>query len=172
LKNLISNILLIFLFLSCTTGQKDAEQNDVTLVIPGKSAEGFTLDDAVNIAAGEALIETESIPESLSFLNGNNQIPLAPFNSIIYRRGRYALFTNNGVIKAIAGLSPASRVTDDAVKLTDGADSFIMNYGNTGLEIVKDNDHKIYIYRHSGIAIFDDDSDDSIDMYLIFPPAK
>lgn len=172
MKSSIYNILLIFLFLSCTSGQKETEQRDVTLVIPGKSAEGFTLDNAASIEAGEALIETESIPEPLSFLNGNNQIPFAPFNSIIYRRGRYALFTNKGVIKAIAGLSPASRVTVDAVKLTDGADSFIMNYGNTGLEIVKDNNHRIYIYKHSGIALFDDDSDDSIDMYLIFPPVK
>ncbi len=172
MKKLTGSILLILILLSCGTGQKGTEPRDVTLIIPGKSAEGFMLNDAVNIEEGAALIETESVPEALSFLTGNNSIPFALFRNIIYMRSRYALFTNNGIITAIAGLSPASRVTDDAVKLTEGVDSFIMNYGNSGLTMVKDDTHRIYIYKQAGIAIFDDDSDDSIDMYLIFPPEQ
>lgn len=61
-------------------------------------------------------------------------------------------------------------MTDEAVKLQDGADSFIINYGNSGLRIITEGSHRIYIYRDLGIAIFDDYGDDTIDMYLIFPP--
>lgn len=172
MKRLADSILLILLLLSCSAGQKETRQSDNTLIIPGKSAEGFTLNEAVSIADGAALIETEDLPEALSFLTGNNRVPFASFKNIIYMKNRYALFTNNGTITAIAGLSPANRVTDDAVKLTGGADSFIMSYGNSGLTMFKDGDHRIYIYKQTGIAIFDDNSDDSIDMYLIFPPEK
>jgi hypothetical protein len=117
-------------------------------------------------------IDTASMPEALEFVTANKDITAFVFNRILYRRNRYALFTDNGIVQAVAGLSPADRITDDAVKLTDGADSFIMNYGNSGLNIVNKDGHRIYIYRKMGIAIFDDNSDDSIDMYLIFPPEK
>ncbi len=88
-------------------------------------------------------INTSSIPELLSSISGNNQIPYFSFNRIVYLKNRYALFTDNGVIKLIAGLSPADRITDDAVKLTDGVDNFIMNYGNSGLDIVNKDGHRI-----------------------------
>lgn len=169
MKSFLNNLLLILLFVSCSSGQKEAEQRDVTLIVPGKSAEGFVLNETVKPVDNTVEIKTSSIPDSFSF---NNQIPPFSFSKIIYLRNRYAVFVDNDIVKAIAGLSSADRVTDDAVKLTDGADNFIMNYGNNGLRIVKDGNHRIYIYRQMGIVIFDDNSDDSIDLYLILTPEK
>ena len=77
----------------------------------------------------------------------------------------------NGSMRSVL-LADFATVPALVAKLTDGADSFIMNYGNSGLNIVNKDGHRIYIYRKMGIAIFDDNSDDSIDMYLIFPPEK
>lgn len=158
--------------MSCSTGPEETENKDITLVIPGKYAEGFTLSEAASGDERASMIDTTSMPEVLSSLGAGNQIPSFKFSRIIYLRNRYALFKENGITQAIAGLSPAGRVTADAVKLTDGADSFIVNYGNSGLTIVNNESHRIYIYKKMGIAIFDDNSDDSIDMYLIFSPEK
>lgn len=172
LKKFINSILIIIFLLSCSTRQKDTEKKDFTLIIPGKYAESFTLSDTASAEETASQIDISSMPESLLPFTSNNQIHPFTFNRIIYLKNRYALFTDKGIVKAIAGLSPANRVTDDAVKLTDGADSFIMNYGNSGLAIINNEGHRIYIYKKMGIAIFDDNSDDSIDMYLIFSPEQ
>ena len=172
MKSFINNLLVILLLVSCSTVQKKKEQKDITLIIPGNCAEGFILDETVSAEENTVKIDTTAMPEILLSITGNNQIPPFTCNRIIYSRNSYALFTENGIIKSIAGFSPADRVTDDAVKLTDGVDNFIMNYGNSGLNIINKNGHRIYMYKKMGIAIFDDNTDDSIDMYIIFSPAE
>ena len=172
MKSFINNLLVILLFVSCNTVQKEKEQKDITLIIPGKYAEGFTLNETATSDERATQINTSSIPELLSSISGNNQIPYFSFNRIVYLKNRYALFTDNGVIKLIAGLSSADRITDDAVKLTDGVDNFIMNYGNSGLDIVNKDGHRIYLYKEMGIAIFDDNTDNSIEMYIVFSPVE
>jgi len=167
-----SFIVLIFIIISCATGETDKERHDLTLIIPGKSAEGFTLNEAASTGDNAIKIKTSVIPEAFVSVFGKREIQIAQFNQIIYLQYRYAIFTNNGIVTAIAGLSPANRVTYDAVKLTDGSDNFIINYGNSGLEIIKDGKHRIYNYKKLGIAIFDDNGDDSIDMYIVFQPEK
>lgn len=172
MKRIINSLLLVTLLVSCSTNQADKEQKDFTLVIPGRAAEGFSLNDKAASTEGAAGIEGQSIPPSLSGLIKDNHIPVFRFNRIIYSRNRYALFLNDGVVNAIAGLSPVNRVTDEAVNLQEGADNFIINYGNNGLKIISEGSHRVYIYRGLGIAIFDDYGDDSIDMYLVFTPVK
>ena len=103
MKSFINNFILILILFSCGTGQEKKEPRDITLVVPGKSAEGFTLNETVS-GNGKALqIDTTSMPEALSSITGNNQIPAFIFSRIIYQRKRYALFTDNGIVQAIAG---------------------------------------------------------------------
>ncbi len=166
---MIISTLLIPVFLSCSLLQKN-NQKDISLVIPGKRAEGFNLSEPAATSDNAYEIKSSSMPLVISELIHGNYIPDFKFNRISYSRNRYIVFLNDGVVSAVAGLNPGGRVTDDAVKLSDGVDNFIVNYGNEGLKIVSEGDHKVYIYRELGIAIFDDYGDDRIDMYLVFPP--
>jgi len=170
--NSILSILLLFLLLSCSTGEQKKEKNDVTLIVPGESAEGFIINTAASTDDAAEIIQSSVLPDFFSPLFTQRQNTLIKFNSVIYLRNRYAVFVNDGTVSAIAGLSPSNRVTDDAFRLTEGADSFIMNYGNSGLKIIKDGRHRIYLYNKLGIAVFDDNGDDSIEMYIVFPPDK
>ena len=90
------------------------------------------------------------------------------FDSLVYNKDSSVVFLNNGIITAIAGLKMERRVTSDAVLLSKGVDNFILNYGNKGLNTINKGNHRVYIYRNLGIAIFNDNNDDIIDMYLIF----
>lgn len=171
LKKLIFSILLIPAFLSCGLLQNN-KQKDITLVVPGKRAEGFILSEQAAASDHAYVIDSSSMPLVISELIHSKYIPDFRFNRITYSRNRYIVFLNDGTVSAVAGLNPGSRITDEAVKLSDGVDNFIVSYGNEGLKIVTEGDHKVYIYRELGIAIFDDYGDDRIDMYLVFTPDK
>lgn len=165
-------ILSMLLFLCCRGADIPAPaERDASLVVPGKSAEGYIIGE--KLPPGKQLTPAggETTP-SLSLILGINTIPGVDFDSFIYFRNRAVIFTRHNVITAIAGLTSERRVTESAVKLSDGADSFILNYGNSGMEILREGQHRAYLYRGLGIAIFDDYGDDSIDMYLVFPPAE
>lgn len=172
MKSITNNILLILILASCSTGKPETALKDSTIVIPGKSADGFSLNETSSLPGDISQINNSSMPPPLSDLIKGDLIPEIKFNRIIYSRNRHIIFINNGVVTAIAGLNPANRVTDDAVKFSDGVENFIINYGNEGLKIVTEGEHKVYIYREPGIAIFDDYGDDRIDMYLIFTPER
>ena len=165
-------ILPILLLLCCRGADIPApDERDASLVVPGKSAEGYIIGE--ELSRGEQLTPAggDTIP-SLSVILGINSIPGVDFDSFIYFRNRAVIFTRHNVITAIAGLGVERRVTESAVKLSDGSDSFILNYGNSGMEILREGQHWAYIYRRLGIAIFDDYGDDSIDMYLVFAPTE
>ena len=172
MRRINNSILLILILASCSTGKPETALKDSTIVIPGKTAEGFSLNETSSMPGNNSQIKNPSMPTPLSDLIRSDAIPEIEFNRIIYSRNRHIVFINNGVVTAIAGLNPVNRVTDEAVKFTDGVENFIINYGNEGLKIVTEGEHKVYIYRELGIAIFDDYGDDRIDMYLVFPPGR
>jgi hypothetical protein len=60
------------------------------------------------------------------------------------------------------------RITVDAVDIEKGIDNFILNYGNESLEILRCSNSKFYVYPKLGIAVADDNGDDSIDLYIVF----
>lgn len=159
---LLFNVILIC---SCVSEMKDISVNDSYLIVPGKSAEGYILGaDIINNSSMTVLKEKKSISEILNV----NILPELRFDSVLYIRDSHALLVKDNKIVAIAGLKIAKRVTSDAVLLSKGIDNFIMNYGNEGLKIVMSGNHKAYIYKDSGIAVFDDNNDNIIDMYLVF----
>lgn len=84
-----------------------------------------------------------------------------------YKNSKAVFFINDSRIEAIAGLSN-ERVTDNMVELAKGAEYFIMNYGNKSLDRIKEGLNTIYIYPSLGIAVVDDDGDDSIDIFIVF----
>jgi len=151
--------------LSCASIDKTDPLLDINLIVPGKTAEGYNIGDTINDTGGDRnVISTGSI-------NDITQIELFEnlrFDSIIVKKNSAVLFLKSNTIMAIAGLKIERRITFDAVMLSQGSDNFILKYGSSGLETIRRNNHKVHIYKESGIAIFDDNSDDFIDMYLIF----
>ena len=146
-------------------------KNDTFLIIPGKSAEGYILGEAFKKGDKNSSL-TEEPPSFLSDILQIQGLPQIVFDHIHYSKSKAAVFTRHNIINAVIGLKPADRITDDAVRLSDGADNYILNYGNSGIEIIRDGKHRVYIYRKLGIAVFDDNGDDSIDMYLLFIPSS
>jgi len=151
-------------------------RKDSSLIIPGKGSERIMLGDSISSA--QKFLSANSYTLSVykntkDIFNDIFQIKTAEkifFDKIYhYTSSGVILFTCKKTVSAIAGLQNR-KVTSDAVGIADGSDNFIFNYGNSGLEIKNRGRHVVYVYRSLGIAIFDDNNDNSIDMYLIFPP--
>jgi len=171
-KTLCSFFVFIFpllFFASCKTAH-DKASFDVSIVVPGKMAEGYILGDA--LAVDENLY---NIPvaenDVMLFKNLFELCELSiKYNRILYARNRFVIFADNDAVKCIVGFNMENRVTDDAVRLSLGISNFVLNYGNKDLKIKKNGANKIYLYKGLGIAVFDDYGDNSIDMYMIFDP--
>ena len=160
-------ITLIFtLFcLSCVSINKENSTLDINLIIPGKTAEGYTLGDRVDNKSETVYLKDSEDVGDLMNLDCFSELR---FDSFIYKNSTSVLFLNKGIIIAIAGLKIERRTTSDAVLLSKGIDNFILNYGNKGLSTFTIGSHRVYYYRELGIAVFNDDNDNSIDMYIIF----
>ncbi len=151
--------------ISCVSSGLTVSSPDINLIVPGKSAEGYSIgntihiNDEINIIPAPGNIKEIIKIEAFSKLN---------FDSILYKQDSVILFVENKTIIAIAGLKSERRITSDAVKLSAGTGNFVQNYGTSGLETFTTSNHTVHIYKISGIAVFDDNSDDIINMYMIF----
>lgn len=159
---IITGIVSIF---SCTSADKTDVKKDINLIVPGISAEGFNLGQEIR---KENYKVYESGETNIADILKSDTFADLKFDSLVRNGDASILFLKKGIIAAIAGLTIERRTTSDAVLLSRGIDNFILNYGNSGLSIVKTKNHSIYIYKESGIAVFDDNNDNTIDMYLIF----
>lgn len=155
----------LILVCACTSDKKVVSIPDRYLIIPGKTAEGYNLYDKITEDISKRGL-TEK--KKLSDIFDVEVLPDLQFENVVYVRDSHALFLNNHMIVAIAGFKITKRVTSEAVLLSKGVDNFIINYGNDGLRIITHGRHKAYIYQETGIAVFDDNSDNAIDMYLVF----
>jgi len=161
-----SVIILSYLaFSSCTSVRMNSSLKDINLIVPKKSAEGYTLGE--EITADISIIDLNEI-EDIGDIMGTDCFSEIKFDSFIYKKESSVIFLQNGIITAIAGLKIERRITSDAVMLTKGIDNFILSYGNSGLAVYKKNNHTVYFYKNLGIALFNDHNDDVIDMYIIF----
>jgi hypothetical protein len=158
-------IISLCLVWSCVSDKKEDLAADKYLLIPGKSAEGYSIGNQV--VKNSSMIEMRESKNISDILNIDILSDLK-FDSVLYVKDSFALFLKDNTVVAIAGFKTTRRVTSDAVLLSRGIDNFILNYGNTGLSIITKGNHKVYIYKESGIAVFDDKSDNTIDMFLIF----
>ena len=75
-----------------------------------------------------------------------------------------------GKVVAVIGFA-SGRSTSDDVNVQRGAENFVFNYGNCGLRVLTSGTNRIYCYPRIGMAIVDDDMNDTIDLYFIFTPA-
>ncbi len=157
--------LFILLLFSCHSDKKTSKLIDTDLIIPGKQAEGFLID--TTIESGSLRVYTAK-NNDLSKITTISLFSGLIFDSLAFHDNSHILFIKNNTIIAIAGLVIEKKITSDAVLLSRGIDNFVFNYGNKDLVIFKIKDNTAYIYRNSGIAVFDDNSDNIIDMYIVF----
>jgi hypothetical protein len=92
------------------------------------------------------------------------------FDAIYYsENNNYALCVSHGKVVAIIGFINTG-ITTDGVSLKSGINNFIFYYGNTNVLRIQSGSHGLYIYQTKGIALIDDDLNDSIDLYIVFSP--
>lgn len=158
-------IIYSIFILSCASPKNSTNEIDRNLVIPGKTAEGYNLGDRPENIKPVKAGTTDNIGKILDL----DCFSSIQFDSYVYNRDTSVIFLHNGIITAIAGLKTERRITSDAVPLSRGIDNFILNYGNSGLVIKSRKKNKVYYYKIMGIAVFNDNNDNTIDMYLILP---
>lgn len=148
---------------------------DSYLIIPGVSAENISINQT-----SDSILSQKGYPDKVSEFKNNQEVlnevlgcdvkTKIIFNKIYYyKKDKLVLFLKDGKVCAIAGLEN-NRITPDSVNLNKGIEYFIFNYGNNDLEVIsdKDNRNRIFIYNTQGIALIDDNCDNSVDMYIIF----
>lgn len=174
--------LLLLLYLSLSLNSVDSKKynnyikSDPTIVIPGYGAERIVLGEKIS----SALYRLKKNNFHLSKFSKEQELFSRVFNiksnyRIYFKRIYYfekkgiIIFSNDAIITGIMGLN-SSRVTIESVNLEKGIESILFNYGSKDLHIIKNSTGKIYSYLNYGIAFFDDDIDNTIDMYLVFKP--
>lgn len=149
-------------------------KNDPSLVAPGFGAEGVVLGErTTSLLRDRGRPDRVAAPGSVRHLFGEvfglDAGPHVRFDRIFhYAYGKYSVFLLGDEVVAVAGYDRA-RVTTDAVNVAAGMESFIFNYGNSGLQRLARRSSTMYVYPNLGIAVADDGNDDSIDLVLVFP---
>ena len=138
---------------------------DKNLIIPGKSAEGYIIGEMIDYSEDLVCFKQE---KSIGEIVEIDSLKYLQFDCLFYIKNTSVLFLKNSRIIAIAGLNTERRITSDGVVLSRGIDNFILNYGNSGLLTITKGNHRAYHFKDSGIILFNDFGDSSIDMYLIF----
>ena len=147
---------------------------DETIVVPGRGAERIVLDSGIEevlqARKGETPVVTDGVSggDVFSTVFGIRGCGPLPFTKIYYyEKSGVAVFSIKGRVCAVAGLN--NRITDSGVDLQRGFEFFRFSYGNRGLYMQRRGGNTVCVYHETGIAVFDDDSDDDIDLYLVFP---
>jgi hypothetical protein len=157
-------------------GSQDDIMRDETMIVPGLGSNGIVIGEDI-----EAVIRRFgkqnfriSRPRQVNELF-NNVFKIASdtkiyFDSLYYYDGRkYAACVFQGKVIAVIGFD-ANCVTKDAVNLQSGISNFIYNYGNKNLKVLRSGTNGMYVYSALGIALADDDMNDTIDLFVVFVP--
>jgi hypothetical protein len=151
-------------------------RHDASLVAPGTGSNtvviGDTIDSVIQKRGRERFkISKLSMMGELfkDIFHIGNKLKVY-FTALYYNENdNYSLCVNNGHIVAVIGLTD-SVTTVDGVSLKAGINNFIFNYGNNNIVRLKRGSHGLYAYPSLGIAVIDDDLNDTIDLYIIFAP--
>ena len=170
-------VLLVLPLLAMRLGEEGRIKlrSDRVLVVPGIGAEGVELGEDVAV-----LVSLVGYPEKIvnpgekkeiirDIFNARTSLSLYYDKVYYYQTRKSIFFINQGRVSAIAGLE-RSRVTIDSVDLDAGLENFIFNYGNEGLQVLERQKGRLYIYKKIGILVADDLGDNSIDLFIVFPP--
>jgi len=158
--------------------RNDRILNDVALIDPGFGAEGIVLGEDINaviIRFGKSRFKISKPARENELFAHVFRIagPVKIYFDAIYNNEERtcAVCVFRKKVVAIIGFG-SERTTADRVALQGGAENFIFNYGNKGLRELGGGLNKMYAYPGLGIAVVDDDADDTIDLYFVFNPGK
>ena len=150
---------------------------DASLIVPGIGSEKIVLgsseSDVVRMyPRSEYVISRPGSSELFrDVLKIETNIQVVFDKVFHFNEDRFAVFLVRGRVCAITGFS-LEKVTARGVALDRGADYFVFSCGNKGMKAVKQGKNVLYLYADAGIAIADDDGDDDIDLYAVFPSGK
>ncbi len=163
------------------TGEKDIDKlirKDRKLVVPGRGGEGVLIGEETSAAQGRLSGDNFTLSRFRIELDLYRDILKVesphriPFDRILfYPDLDTVLLSRKGCVNGIIGLN-SMRITSDSVNLDKGLEYIIFNYGSESLVTLKKRKGTIYIYLNSGIAFIDDNSDNSLDMYILFKTEK
>lgn len=160
------------------SGLKHKIERDEYLVVPGVGAENVLLGQGIKglhesySGNSRRISKPSKVSDLFKDVYRISGLKKVYFDLIFYYDDRgVALFVKDGVVRAIAGLSNR-RVTIDSIDMTDGIENFIAGYGKKGLTVKRSGKNSACLYLERGIAVFDDNSDGIIDLYLVFRPLQ
>lgn len=148
---------------------------DSSLVVPGVGAEGILLGMKVE-EVKELKGEPERVTQKKRWMLFEDVFKLkevddVPFDSmLVYGYPDVTVGLKSGKVQFVIGQS-SQRVTSSGVSLERGVQYLIFRMGNEGLHILERTEKSLYMYSTRGLALFDDGSDDSIEMYAVFKPS-
>jgi energy-coupling factor transporter transmembrane protein EcfT len=147
---------------------------DRSLVVPGKGGEGILLGEDASAAVGSLTEDNFTVSRFKNERDLYHDVfkIKSPhrilFDKIIYFPSlETVLLSLQGKISSIVGLS-SRRITSDSIDLGKGIEYILFSYGNQRLFTRKNKNSAVYIYLDNGIAFVDDNSDNSLDMYILF----
>lgn len=170
--------ILIVSFIFCTvfaeTDLMEKVKQDDSFIVPGFGANKVVLEENINYAIQRfkhnsfKLSKPRKISELFKdVLKISSKIQIY-FDALYYNaENKFSICVFNNSIVAIIGTN-VNKITIDFVDLNNGVNNFIFNYGNKNLYQISNGSHAIYYYLIKGIAVIDDDSNDTIDMYIVF----
>jgi hypothetical protein len=180
LRELIASIAIIvcsyLIDVAELHGETSIENNirsDDVLMVPGIGARSVLIGDPIDpvlqkVGRVKFKISKPAAPGDLfkDVIHVTMKTRIA-FDAMYYsEHDNYALCVYRGKVNAIIGFEN-SGITIDGVSLKSGINNFIFNYGNNVTRL-QSGSHAMYIYQAMGIAVFDDDMNDTIDLYVVF----
>lgn len=169
-------LLVLLILISNTNDISKRIHSDRALVVPGKGANSIIINESAAIITKRLNTGLKIINQKKPLLLFKHIFKIKPpfdieFNSLAYyKNDTIIIFQNNKVISII--IFNSKRITTDMVELQKGIDSVLFHYGNSNMIKIVNGSHSLYIYKKMGIAFFDDKSDNTIDMTMVFEPLK
>jgi hypothetical protein len=172
-------ISILIIYLSYCNAFAEADlikkiRQDESFIVPGLGAEKIILGDDISQVVQRFTQNSYKIskPKKMTELfkdvfGLSSRVPI--YFDAVYHNGekKFSLFVFQNRVIAILGMN-VNKVTFDFVELTSGLNNFILNYGNKDLNRMRNESHGIYYYPSRGIAVVDDNFNDTIDLYIIF----
>lgn len=152
-------------------------RSDTSLVVPGNGAEGVVLGEEIDGVLQRYRRDGFRVSRPPAFrelfkdvFNVDSEIKIV-FDSLYFNEEkRVTLCVLRERVTAVIGLN-GDRFTTDGVDLKKGINHFIFHYGNRDLAELRGGSNGIYLYPHLGIGAVDDGMNDSVDIYVVFPPS-
>ncbi|MEJ5361478.1 MAG: hypothetical protein WBK20_00210 [Spirochaetota bacterium] len=145
---------------------------DETLIVPGIGASSTLInmpEQEVLLIKGTPFEKTQHVAHDFfkDVLKLQSEIAL-PFNYLYtYRNPLTIIGLYNGRVSFVV-VWGSHGILIDGIRVSKGIAAIVFNYGNEGMQVLKDEDGSIYMYKSKGIAFIDEKSDDTVDGIIIF----